>query len=70
MNIVKQHFQSGVEMIRRDLVTGQWAPYLKKAINMKPCYEGAVNGGEVSFIILCFFIYFLTSYYSTPPCII
>ncbi|KAI5659279.1 hypothetical protein M9H77_28072 [Catharanthus roseus] len=47
-----EHFQSGVEMIRRDLVTGQWAPYLKKAINMKPCYEGAVNGGEVAARIL------------------
>lgn len=35
-------------MIRRDLLTGHWAPYLERAISLKPCYEGGINGGEVS----------------------
>ena len=34
-------------MIRRDLLTGHWLPYLERAISLKPCYEGGVNGGEV-----------------------
>nr|GMC61302.1 L-arabinokinase-like [Ipomoea batatas]GMC65016.1 L-arabinokinase-like [Ipomoea batatas] len=43
-----EHYQGGVEMIRRDLLTGNWAPYLQRAITLKPCYEGGINGGEVS----------------------
>lgn len=34
-------------MIRRDLLTGHWEPYLLRAISLKPCYEGGINGGEV-----------------------
>lgn len=34
-------------MIRRDLLTGRWKPYLERAISLKPCYEGGINGGEV-----------------------
>lgn len=34
-------------MIRRDLLTGHWKPYLERAISLKPCYEGGINGGEV-----------------------
>lgn len=37
-------------MIRRDLLTGHWAPYLERALTLKPCYEGGTNGGEVLFI--------------------
>lgn len=43
-----QFYQAGVEMIRRDLLTGHWRPYLERAISLKPCYEGGINGGEVS----------------------
>lgn len=34
-------------MIRRDLLTGHWQPYLERAISLRPCYEGGINGGEV-----------------------
>lgn len=43
-----QFYQGGVEMIRRDLLTGNWKPYLERAISLKPCYEGGSNGGEVN----------------------
>ncbi|KAI5555983.1 hypothetical protein BDE02_18G004400 [Populus trichocarpa] len=39
-------------MIRRDLLTGHWKPYLERAISLKPCYEGDINGGEVAAHIL------------------
>uniref|UniRef100_A0A2K1R5R9 Uncharacterized protein n=1 Tax=Populus trichocarpa TaxID=3694 RepID=A0A2K1R5R9_POPTR len=45
-------YQCGVEMIRRDLLTGHWKPYLERAISLKPCYEGGINGGEVAAHIL------------------
>ncbi|KAL3650983.1 D-arabinose 1-dehydrogenase (NAD(P)(+)) [Castilleja foliolosa] len=47
-----EFYQAGVEMIRRDLLTGHWSPYLERAVSLKPCYEGAVNGGEVAAHIL------------------
>ncbi|XP_022731411.1 L-arabinokinase-like isoform X3 [Durio zibethinus] len=47
-----EFYQSGVEMIRRDLLTGHWKPYLERAISLKPCYEGGINGGEVAAHIL------------------
>ncbi|XP_075508427.1 L-arabinokinase-like isoform X1 [Primulina tabacum] len=47
-----EFYQAGVEMIRRDLLTGHWRPYLERAISLKPCYEGGVNGGEVAANIL------------------
>ncbi|GMQ02601.1 hypothetical protein CsSME_00048747 [Camellia sinensis var. sinensis] len=47
-----EYFQGGVEMIRRDLLTGQWKPYLERAVSLKPCYEGGINGGEVAARIL------------------
>ncbi|KAA0053429.1 L-arabinokinase [Cucumis melo var. makuwa] len=47
-----EYYQSGVEMIRRDLLTGHWKPYLERAISLKPCYEGGTNGGEVAAHIL------------------
>lgn len=34
-------------MIRRDLLTGRWEPYLERAISLRPCYEFGINGGEV-----------------------
>lgn len=39
-------------MIRRDLLTGHWKPYLERALSLKPCYEGGINGGEVCFLCL------------------
>lgn len=53
-DFLKQYYQCGVEMIRRDLLTGHWKPYLEHAISLKPCYEGGINGGEV----LTFFLDF------------
>jgi len=47
-----EYYQSGVEMIRRDLLTGHWTPYLERAISLKPCYEGGINGGEIAAQIL------------------
>ncbi|KAL3534972.1 hypothetical protein ACH5RR_003433 [Cinchona calisaya] len=47
-----EHFQCGVEMIRRDLLTGHWAPYLTRAITLEPCYDGGINGAEVAASIL------------------
>lgn len=45
---IGQFYQCGVEMIRRDLLMGQWTPYLERAVSLKPCYEGGINGGEVN----------------------
>ncbi|KAK6927776.1 Galactokinase, N-terminal domain [Dillenia turbinata] len=47
-----EYYQGGVEMIRRDLLTGHWKPYLERALSLKPCYEGGINGGEVAAQIL------------------
>ncbi|KAK2983390.1 hypothetical protein RJ640_016014 [Escallonia rubra] len=47
-----EYYQCGVEMIRRDLLTGHWRPYLERAVSLKPCYEGGINGGEVAARIL------------------
>ncbi|GER39757.1 galactokinase [Striga asiatica] len=47
-----EFYQAGVEMIRRDLLTGHWSPYLERAVSLKPCYEGGINGGEVAARIL------------------
>jgi len=57
-DVLKQYYQCGVEMIRRDLLTGHWKPYLERAISLKPCYEGGINGGEVltSFPDFCDFL--------------
>ncbi|CAM8910165.1 unnamed protein product [Rhodiola kirilowii] len=47
-----EYYQGGVEMIRRDLLTGHWAPYLEHAVTLRPCYDGSINGGEVAAHIL------------------
>lgn len=47
-----EFYQAGVEMIRRDLLTGHWKPYLERALTLRPCYEGGINGGEVAAQIL------------------
>ncbi|XP_019707924.1 L-arabinokinase [Elaeis guineensis] len=47
-----EYYQGGVEMIRRDLLTGHWTPYLERALTLRPCYEGGINGGEVAACIL------------------
>ncbi|KAJ4875417.1 Galactokinase protein [Raphanus sativus] len=46
------YYQGGVEMIRRDLLAGCWAPYLERAVTLKPCYDGGIDGGEVAAKIL------------------
>ncbi|KAM3239911.1 hypothetical protein ACQJBY_053540 [Aegilops geniculata] len=47
-----EHYQCGIEMIRRDLLTGHWKPYLLRALTIKPCYDRPINGGEVAAHIL------------------
>ncbi|KAG8375307.1 hypothetical protein BUALT_Bualt10G0086700 [Buddleja alternifolia] len=47
-----EFYQGGVEMIRRDLLTGHWRPYLERAVSLKPCYDYGINGGEVAAQIL------------------
>lgn len=47
-----EYYQGGVEMIRRDFLTGHWQPYLERALTLSPCYDGGVNGGEVAARIL------------------
>ncbi|KAJ6819094.1 L-arabinokinase isoform X1 [Iris pallida] len=47
-----EYYQGGVEMIRRDFLTGHWAPYLERALELSPCYEGGINGGQVAARIL------------------
>ncbi|XP_051151499.1 L-arabinokinase-like [Andrographis paniculata] len=47
-----EFYQCGVEMIRRDLLTGHWKLYLEHAVSLKPCYKGGINGGEVAAQIL------------------
>ncbi|MFS8030619.1 putative L-arabinokinase [Helianthus anomalus] len=47
-----EFYQGGVEMIRRDLLTGHWIPYLERATSLKPSYDGGVNGGQVAARIL------------------
>ncbi|KAM0059342.1 putative L-arabinokinase [Helianthus debilis subsp. tardiflorus] len=47
-----EYYQGGVEMIRRDLLTGHWIPYLERATSLKPSYDGGVNGGQVAARIL------------------
>ncbi|XP_062157698.1 L-arabinokinase-like isoform X2 [Alnus glutinosa] len=44
--------QGCVEMIRRDLLSGNWTPYLERDVSLKPCYEGGTNGGELAAQIL------------------
>ena len=34
-------------MNRRDFMSGRWVPYLERALIIKPCFNGALNGGEV-----------------------
>nr|XP_043640289.1 L-arabinokinase-like [Erigeron canadensis] len=47
-----EYYQGGVEMIRRDLLTGHWTPYLERATSLKPSYDGGVNGGQIAARIL------------------
>ncbi|KAG0470682.1 hypothetical protein HPP92_017382 [Vanilla planifolia] len=47
-----EYYQGGVEMIRRDLLTGRWKSYLERALTLTPCYDGGINGGEVAARIL------------------
>ncbi|KAJ3696276.1 hypothetical protein LUZ60_001653 [Juncus effusus] len=42
-----EYYQGGVEMIRRDLLTGKWKPYLERALTLSPCYDQGINGGQV-----------------------
>ncbi|KAM3694080.1 hypothetical protein ACB098_07G030800 [Castanea mollissima] len=47
-----EYYQGGVEMARRDMLSGCWIPYLERAVSLKPCYEGGTNGGELAAHIL------------------
>lgn len=47
-----EYYQGGVEMTRRDMLSGCWIPYLERAVSLKPCYEGGTNGGELAAQIL------------------
>ncbi|XP_078443195.1 L-arabinokinase-like isoform X2 [Wolffia australiana] len=47
-----EYYHCGVEMIRRDFLTGHWEAYIDRAISLKPCYTGSINGGEVAASIL------------------
>ncbi|KAL6873876.1 hypothetical protein ACP4OV_013958 [Aristida adscensionis] len=47
-----EHYQSSIEMIRRDFLSGHWKPYLLRALTLQPCYNGPINGGEVAAQIL------------------
>ncbi|XP_059634505.1 L-arabinokinase-like [Cornus florida] len=47
-----EYYEGGVEMIRRDFLTGNWAPYLMRAVSLKPCYEGGINGSEMAARVL------------------
>lgn len=47
MHATMQQYQCGVEMTRTDLLTGVWEPYINHAMDLKPCYDGGINGGEV-----------------------
>ncbi|BBM97512.1 hypothetical protein Mp_1g06320 [Marchantia polymorpha subsp. ruderalis] len=40
-------YRGAVEMNRRDFFSGRWAPYLGRARELKPRFDGPVNGGEV-----------------------
>jgi L-arabinokinase len=39
-------------MIRRDLLSGNWTPYLERAVSLTLCYEGGTNGGEVQILLI------------------
>uniref|UniRef100_A0ACD5UIC4 Uncharacterized protein n=1 Tax=Avena sativa TaxID=4498 RepID=A0ACD5UIC4_AVESA len=43
-----EHYQNSIEMIRRDFLAGNWKPYLVRALTLQPCYDGAINGGQVA----------------------
>ncbi|KAG2614045.1 hypothetical protein PVAP13_4KG375902 [Panicum virgatum] len=43
-----EHYQNSIEMIRSDFLTGHWKPYLLRALTLRPCYNGPINGGEFS----------------------
>ncbi|XP_015643923.1 L-arabinokinase isoform X1 [Oryza sativa Japonica Group] len=47
-----EHYQSSIEMTRRDFLHGHWKPYLLRALTLQPCYDGPTNGGEVAARIL------------------
>ncbi|KAL5223591.1 hypothetical protein ABZP36_010230 [Zizania latifolia] len=51
-NFGGQHYQSSIEMTRRDFLSGHWEPYLLRALTLQPCYDGPINGGEVAAQIL------------------
>ncbi|CAK9216976.1 unnamed protein product [Sphagnum jensenii] len=44
--------RGGVEMNRRDFLSGRWVPYLERALVIRPSFSGPVNGGEVAASLL------------------
>lgn len=49
-------------MIRRDLLGGNWTPYLERAVSLKPCYEGGTNGGEVRILLILFHSFYFVRF--------
>ncbi|XP_024399655.1 L-arabinokinase isoform X3 [Physcomitrium patens] len=44
--------RGGVEMNRRDFLSGRWGPYLERALVIKPTYAGSLDGGKVAATLL------------------
>ncbi|KAG0616552.1 hypothetical protein M758_5G124600 [Ceratodon purpureus] len=47
-----EFYRGGVEMNRRDFMSGRWAPYLERALIIRPCFNGSLNGGKVAASLL------------------
>ncbi|XP_025879662.1 uncharacterized protein [Oryza sativa Japonica Group] len=46
LRILLEHYQSSIEMTRREFLNGYWKLYLLRALTLEPCYDGPTNGGE------------------------
>lgn len=40
-------YDAAVEIRRRDFLSGNWQPYLERALLLNPCYDQALNGASV-----------------------
>lgn len=47
-----EFYRGGVEMNRRDFLSGRWVAYLERALIIKPCFNGSINGGKVAATLL------------------
>lgn len=53
-------------MIRRDLWTGNWKAYLDRALTLRPCYQGGIDGGKVTIFLLGFLMVKIISFSPSP----